>query len=328
MSSSNSNENIYKFENLAFEGGGVLGYAYVGVVQVLEEKKILQRCQRFSGASAGAMTAGLLALRASADILAQALDSLDANAVVDSSYLPLQNLNRFWYYGGWAKGQHLEKWYGDMIAKFCDRHITLLQVYNKFGTSVVITGTCLNSGTTEYFTKDTHPTMSLAQAVRISAGYPCIFPMVEFQHMQWWDGGIGDNYPVHVFDTTEPTVVGENDQDCALIPQKNVFDRIPNFKTLGFKLVSSKTDSKTAATRQHNAPPVAINNVYDALKRVATMVLDMSRQLHVHELDWKRSVLIDVGSLKATDFDIQQAEKNFLIANGRKATEDFLAKIE
>lgn len=324
-------EKQFEYENLAFEGGGVLGYAYVGVVQVLQEYGILKKCVCFSGASAGAMTAGLLALRADPEMLANALASLNANAMVDSSFLLPRNINRFWHYGGWAKGQYLESWYGDLVAKLCDgnRNITLRQVFDKFGTSVVLTGTCVDTGTTKYLCKESDPNLPLVRAVRISAGYPCVFPMVEYQEMQWWDGGIGDNFPIHVFDTVQH-VCNDNDDDddeecTGVIPDKHVYDRIPNMKTLGFKLISKKTDTATAETRAR-ARPATINNVYDAIKSVASMVLEQSRQVHVHELDWKRCVLIDIGSMRATDFDIDATEKEMLISNGRKATEEFLKK--
>jgi predicted acylesterase/phospholipase RssA len=48
--------------NLAFKGGGVLGIAYAGAIQVLEEKGLLQQVQKVAGTSAGAMTAALVSL--------------------------------------------------------------------------------------------------------------------------------------------------------------------------------------------------------------------------------------------------------------------------
>jgi NTE family protein len=42
----------YHFCNLVLEGGGVKGIAYVGALQVLEEKGILSKIQRVGGTSA------------------------------------------------------------------------------------------------------------------------------------------------------------------------------------------------------------------------------------------------------------------------------------
>ena len=52
----------YHFRNLVFEGGGVKGIAYVGAMQVLEEKSILADIQRVGGTSVGAINALLFAL--------------------------------------------------------------------------------------------------------------------------------------------------------------------------------------------------------------------------------------------------------------------------
>ena len=292
----------------------MLGYAYIGVVQVLEERGILKHCKRFGGASAGAMAAGLLACGASSAILAQALGSLDATTMQDSSANLLVNVYDLWHDGGWAKGEALEKWYGDLLAQLCggadQRNITLSQVYARFGNTVVLSQTCLESGTTHYYCKDTKPDLPLARAVRMSAGYPILYPMVIYEGNHWWDGGIGDNYPIHVFDSDDLLLVGKHDKT-----------RVANAATVGFKLVSS-LDQPLGQRHRQSTP---IHNVYDAIKSVGNMVLAMSRQLHVHARDWERSVLIDVGQLSAIDFNLNQSEKDALISNGRSATEAFLA---
>ncbi len=45
-----------QIRNLVFEGGGVKGIAYAGVVAVLEEKEILPDIRRVAGTSAGAIS--------------------------------------------------------------------------------------------------------------------------------------------------------------------------------------------------------------------------------------------------------------------------------
>ncbi len=44
----------YNFRNLVFEGGGVNGIAYLGALEVLEERGILTDIERIGGTSAGA----------------------------------------------------------------------------------------------------------------------------------------------------------------------------------------------------------------------------------------------------------------------------------
>ena len=52
----------YPFKNLIFEGGGVKGVAYVGALEALQERKILNNVKRVGGTSAGAINAVLIAL--------------------------------------------------------------------------------------------------------------------------------------------------------------------------------------------------------------------------------------------------------------------------
>ena len=51
-----------QFRNLVFEGGGVKGIAYVGAMQVLEQRGLLAPIVRAGGTSAGAINALLYTL--------------------------------------------------------------------------------------------------------------------------------------------------------------------------------------------------------------------------------------------------------------------------
>ena len=52
----------YNFRNLVFEGGGVKGIAYLGALEVLTERNIIQQAERIGGTSAGAINAVILGL--------------------------------------------------------------------------------------------------------------------------------------------------------------------------------------------------------------------------------------------------------------------------
>jgi tetratricopeptide (TPR) repeat protein/predicted acylesterase/phospholipase RssA len=48
--------------NLVFQGGGTKGFAYLGVIEVLEDEKMMKDVKRVAGTSAGAITATLLSM--------------------------------------------------------------------------------------------------------------------------------------------------------------------------------------------------------------------------------------------------------------------------
>ena len=49
------------YENLIFEGGGVLSFSYFGAIVELERIGMLQKFKRFAGTSVGSVFAALLA---------------------------------------------------------------------------------------------------------------------------------------------------------------------------------------------------------------------------------------------------------------------------
>lgn len=69
VTKTNAEDKVTAPEGLVFSGGGIKGLAYVGAIKALEEKNLFQKVKRFAGASAGAITAALLAIGMSPDEL-------------------------------------------------------------------------------------------------------------------------------------------------------------------------------------------------------------------------------------------------------------------
>ena len=69
--------------NLVFEGGSVKGVAYIGALEVLESNTDMSNIKQVAGTSAGAMTAGLLALGCDIARVKELLISFDFKAVLD-----------------------------------------------------------------------------------------------------------------------------------------------------------------------------------------------------------------------------------------------------
>ena len=56
-----------EYENLVFEGAGIRGIAYSGVIKKLEENGIMDGIKKVGGTSAGAITSLMVSLGYSAD---------------------------------------------------------------------------------------------------------------------------------------------------------------------------------------------------------------------------------------------------------------------
>lgn len=107
----------YPFKNLVFEGGGVKGIAYVGAMEVLKDKGVLENIQRVGGTSAGAINALLLGLNYSLTETKQILSDLDFNNFLDDSWGMMRDFDRLINKYGWYKGDYFRNWVADLIEK-------------------------------------------------------------------------------------------------------------------------------------------------------------------------------------------------------------------
>ncbi|KAL8563991.1 hypothetical protein ACOMHN_025322 [Nucella lapillus] len=195
----------YFFENLVFEGGGNKGLAYCGAVRYLEELGVMNKVKRFSGASAGAMVAGLLAVGYNSYEIEQFLSDRIDHIFLDAScgYLSLlPNLVRSF---GWNPGRRIYDWFGDKLKeKTGDADFTFHQLYQKKGTILCIIVTNLSQMTTEYCHPKTTPDMPIRMALRMSMAIPGLFSAMKYKRLGvedvYVDGGVLCNYPVHCFD--------------------------------------------------------------------------------------------------------------------------------
>jgi NTE family protein len=53
-------------------------------------------------------------------------------------------------------------------------------------------------------------------------------------------------------------------------------------------------------------------------------MLDMANKTHIHKNDWHRTVFIDAGGVRTTEFDLSDGKVAMLIENGRKGMTEFL----
>lgn len=179
---------------LCFSGGGVLGICYAGVIEALHTLDVFKHFKHFSGASAGSIAAALASFNTSPSKLKHYL-TVDFNEFLDDDYGIIRDCTRLWYEMGYYKGEYLHKYLKkifDSVTGISD--ITFLQAYNKYGTTLTLTGTKVYKThcKIEYFSYETTPEMDIATACRISCTYPLMFKSLK----GYTDGGVLDNYPI------------------------------------------------------------------------------------------------------------------------------------
>ena len=91
------------------------GVAYIGALEVLEEKGILGQIERIGGTSAGAINAVLLALGYTREEMLPILLDLKFKNFLDDTWGIIPNIERLIKDYGWYKGDYFQKWIGKRI---------------------------------------------------------------------------------------------------------------------------------------------------------------------------------------------------------------------
>lgn len=325
----------YNFHNLIFEGGGVKGIAYLGAIEVLNQKGIMDRIERVGGTSAGAINAILIGLGFTPEETRSILWSLDFNQFMDDDWGVVRDTERLIEQYGWYKGDFFRSWIGKLIREktgnsettFAD--IESLKEKKNFK-SLYFMGTNLSTKFSEVFSAEHTPRMCLADAVRISMSIPLFFAAKRSARGDVYvDGGVLDNYPIKLFDREKYVATGH-----ALIPdyyarvnselaplERAISPYVYNKETLGFRL---DTKEEIAVFRDQAEPPhEKIDNFFEYAWSLVSTIMDAQQNAHLHSDDWQRTIYIDTLGVKTTEFDLSDAKKKALVQSGKDGAEAY-----
>ncbi|MBX3176261.1 MAG: patatin-like phospholipase family protein [Candidatus Hydrogenedentes bacterium] len=322
----------YPFKNLIFEGGGVKGIAYVGVLQELEKRKILKQIERVGGTSAGAINAVLLALKYSRKEIQDILWGMQFRNFLDDSWGIVRDSKRVIDEYGWYRGDYFRNWIGNLIAeKTGNPHSTFNDLEKKGFPLLYLVGTNLSTGYAEVFSAEHTPRERVADATRISMSIPLFFAAVRNGRGDVYvDGGVFDNYPVKLFDREkyiQPNVIPTHGRDTAYYAKAN--GTLPpgsspylyNKETLGFRLDTGRE----IAMFRDGAEPVrrTIDSFFGYSAALVRSVLNVQNNQHLHSDDWQRTIYINTLGVSTTDFDIADAMKKELVQEGLKGARKY-----
>ncbi|WNG32390.1 patatin-like phospholipase family protein [Archangium violaceum] len=315
--------------NLVFEGGGVKGIAYVGALQVLEARDLMRDVESVAGTSAGAITAALVAVGATADELRSVLGSTDFASFMDGPGWIFRDAARLFEHYGVNKGDAFEQWCRQQIGHITQRmlgeaqpDLTFAQLEalarrepGRFRKLFVVT-TNLSRQLPEVFSASTRPEVPLWRAVRMSMSIPLFFEAVQFEQGVYVDGGVSWNYPIDLFDGVKrQPVIGLP----AVSPEVGV-----STETLGFFL---GTQEQISAARQDWRPlPVSITGMKSYTQALFSFMLHTASLLHVDEATLGRTVFIDNAGVGTTDFSLSDERMQQLVDNGVLATTEWLER--
>jgi NTE family protein len=292
-----------------FSGGGIKGLAFAGGLQAAAEAGYDEWAQ-LAGTSAGAITAMALAVGYSAQGLRERLDSFDFSRIAD--YGPLGEAEipvNLELHRGAAKGSELRTWIETLLAgaprqarTFGDLDPGKLRVVGvDLAHSRMVV---FPEDVSLYIDEQGKPLVPeefpIADAVRISAGYPYFFPPMSLidGHTKkpgvLVDGGVASAFPIFLFDTPQP-----------------------QHPTWGFRLFGGNDPERPSYTAI-DGPLWPV----DMLKAIVDTSMNALDKLEMIAFK-PRTISIPTGDIPTLDFALTEAQKKALYDSGYTTAKAF-----
>jgi NTE family protein len=313
---------VEKRLDLVLEGGGVKGIALVGALEVLQERGY--RFNRVAGSSAGAIAGAMVAAGIPPSTMAEVMRSVDYGRFQDgrrwNRLLPVQMASVLAKKGIYP-GRFLEEWLEEQLRRHSPlyRHGTFSDLHyedpdpartipenERF--RLVVTASDLSNGRLKFLPRDFEDyhrspgEQRIVDAVRISMSIPFFFRPVGWtgtDGRRTWlvDGGMLSNFPITEFDSPE--------------------GRLPRWPTFGIKL-SSKPDAALDVTNR-------ITGTLSFGIAILRTMMGFYDGMHIESADaLARTIFIDTGRIRTTQFDLTSADRDMLYRRGRDAATKFL----
>jgi NTE family protein len=329
-----------QFRNLIFEGGGVKGIAYVGALQILEQRGLLAHVRRLGGTSAGAINALIVALGYTNQEQLELMRSLDFKKFMVDSFGAIRDVRRLATDFGWNRGDFFAGWIGELIkSRLGSTKATFADLKASGRPELYVVGTNLATGFTEVFSAERQPDMALAAAVRISMSIPLFFAAVRHGERKdvYVDGGVQLNYPVKMFDREKYVDRNEsyairrtdyyNKENAALLlarPGRSPY--VYNCQTLGLRL---DTQEQIGLYR-YDEPLVGkpITKFTDYARALLQALMNAQENQHLHADDWQRTIYVNTLDIGTTDFDLSAQKKQLLLSQGIDGAETYFRWFE
>jgi NTE family protein len=307
--------------DLVLEGGGVKGIGLVGAYSTLTDAGYT--IHRIAGTSAGAIVGALIAAGIEPEQLKTVMRTVDYGRFQDKGFLDHLGVigkgASVLFEKGIYEGRYLIEWLDGILTSLGKRTFGDLRIDDPNSSlppekryKLVVMTSDVTRGELVRLPWD-YPHYGLeadeqlvADAVRASMSIPFFYEPLRFtgrddagKKVQSYmvDGGMLSNFPVDVFDRTD--------------------GQTPRWPTFGIKLSARPTK-----------PVLQRFEVKGALGLARAMVGTMTNfrdQMHINDpAVLARTMFVDTGQVKATDFDIDEPTQDMLFTNGTCGARDFL----
>jgi NTE family protein len=307
--------------DLVFEGGGVKGIGLAGAFAEIERREIEPK--GVAGASAGAITAALVAAGYKSSELGAILRELPFSSFKDEGWedrLPIVGrAASLLVERGIYEGRFFQRWmtelleakdvttFGQLADETADnpKHRYRLRVIVSDVTHrrmLVLPNDAEHLGI--------HPDeLEIAYAVRMSMSIPVFFEPVVHRHPRSGeehvivDGGMLSNFPVWLFDREGAE---------------------PRWPTFGLLLVEPDPKVPIGHRLAGEEHGVARGSLVDYFKSLASTMMEAHDRMYLEQATYARTIPIPTLGVGTTEFDIAPERASALYESGRAAASDFL----
>jgi len=203
-----------EYDTICMSGGGVKGFAFIGALDYLNKKKIINidNIKNWVGTSIGSIIAYAV-------VCGFSINEME-NFIIEFDFTktnPDISIDNIFISHGISDGKRAEFILRSFIQhKFNIDDITFLELYKLTQKNLLIIGTNFTHAREEVFSHNTTPDMSVVTAVRISMSIPVFFTPVLYNNCYYVDGSITNNFPINHCDkyTTIGLYIRNNNDTC------------------------------------------------------------------------------------------------------------------
>jgi len=193
------------YTNLVLSGGSTRGISQLGVLKQLVKHNLVDfnKLKCIVGVSVGSLIGCLIALKFSIDQIWESIIKKDLIRLLNI------DLHLLLTHCGVETGKTIYKIMEGILTKTTKIHrITFKQLFEFTGVHFIVVGSCLTTKKPVYFDHIAYPDFVVSIALRISISIPGLFIPVVIDGINYVDGCITDNYPMHLLENDLDNTIG------------------------------------------------------------------------------------------------------------------------
>lgn len=195
-------KNIPTYTTLVMSGGGIKGIGGLGALQFLADNHKLLNITKFIGTSVGAIISYLICIGYTPIEILVMITQKKILEKMSTAFSIVDLMNT----GGAMNFYIIQNLLEDMTTSKIGHFLTLQQLYEEFNKELICCTYNYDKGICEYINRHDHPHIPCITALRMSSNLPFLFKPFRYEHANYLDGAILDNFPISQLTESDITI--------------------------------------------------------------------------------------------------------------------------